>query len=224
MDAQPGQSQVRSRAGQSRVHTRSAGRRRRLLLSAAAAAALALVSAAVAIAAGSGYAGPPPPTGVPLTGFSAIVTAKTASPKGGIVAGNVAGGRLLIRVPKSASKKAFQVAIAKGLTRTVKRDLPPTLKHDAVLAGFRIELRRGSSTVRTSKPVTLLFNDRRIGKGDIVAIYRVKTGRFAVMRAKVQNGRLPWRLKVGETIAVLAPQRGHRRPAGNPRPRKKKRR
>jgi hypothetical protein len=158
------------------------------------------------MAAGSGYA-PAPSNGTRPTGFSSIVTAKSVGAKGGDVQGKVSGGTISVSVPKGASKAALQVAITKGSSSTVEKDLPPALKHDAVLADFGLELMSHSSAVTATKPITVTFKNKRIAKGDIVVAYNPKTGKFVKVKAIVKNGVVVVRLKAGETIAVLAPHK-----------------
>lgn len=159
------------------------------------------------MAAGSGYAGGGPSSGTRPTGFSSIVTAKNVGANGGNVAGNVAGGTVSVSIPKGASNGAFQVAITKGASSTVEKDLPSTMKQDTVVADFGVELMRHSLALTTSKQLTVTFKDKRIVKGDIVVAYNAKTGKFVKVKAIVKQGEVIIRLKAGQMIAILAPHK-----------------
>jgi hypothetical protein len=177
----------------------------RMALGSSCAAALALGMAAPALSAGPGYGGTEPAPSGPPTGFSSIVTAKTVGSKGGTVKGKTSGGTVKITVPKGASKKSFQVAITKGSSSTVKKDLPSALGKDTVVAEFGVELKSGSSATTTSKHLTVTFSDKSIAKGDIVVVYNQATGKFTKVAATVKNGEIIVNLEAGESIAILAP-------------------
>lgn len=189
------------------MQARPGRRHSRLIISTSSIAALALCTAASAMAAGAGYAGTTTSSGTHPTGFSSIVTAKTVSAKGGHVEGKVSGGTVSVSVPRGASNAAFQVAITKGSISTVEKELPSALKHDAVLADFGVEMMRHSSALTASKPLTVTFKDKRVAKGDIVVAYDPKTGKFVKVKAVVKHGEIIVRIKAGETIAILAPDK-----------------
>ena len=176
----------------------------RMALGSSCMAALALGMAAPALSAGPGYGGAEPTSSAPPTGFSTIVTAKVVDGKG-TVTGKTSGGTVSVTVPSGASSTSLQVAITKGSGTTVKKHLPSSLRKDAIVAEFGVELRNGSSATTTSKELTVTFSDQKIAKGDIVVIYDQATGKFTKVTATVTKGEITVHLKAGESIAILAP-------------------
>ncbi len=179
----------------------------RVVLGAVGAAVVALGGASSALAAGSGYGGKTTPATNTPTGFSSVVVVHTEGTKGGTVSGSTSGGKVVITVPKGASKKSFQVAITKGNATTVKTHVAASLKGDTVVSAFGVELKSGSSAVKTSKQLTVTFSKKSIAKGDIVVVYNAKTGKFTKVTATVVKGKVTIHLKAGESLAVLAPKK-----------------
>ena len=177
----------------------------RFVIATSCAVTVACAAACPAFAAGSGYGGSPPPVNTQPTGFRAVIVVRTLGKNGGSVNGEAPTGPVEVRVPKRAYKKRFQVAITKGSTATVERDLARSIAKDRVLADFGIEVKSGASSITTSKALTVIFSDLAITRGCIVAVYDFRTGKFTKVRATVTHGKVTIRIKSGESIAILAP-------------------
>lgn len=182
------------------------GAARRFGASVAIAAAVAALSAGSAMAAGTGYGSAPPSSSLPPSGFTTVVTARTIGPRGGVVRGRVAGGLVRIVVPRGIGK-GLQVALTKGRAATVRADLPGYLRRRRILSSFGVELRHGSSPAKSRKLITVYFVARSIRRGDLVVAYNAKTRKFVRTNIRVVKGRLIGKIRVSESVAVLAPKK-----------------
>jgi hypothetical protein len=145
-----------------------------------------------------------PPTVPP--GFSSVVKKRTVTSKGGGFRTRVGGGTVTISVPRNATRQKVELEVTRGSASTVRKDLPRAYRNAKIVASFGIRVRRGSTSVGTSKPVTVSFVANRVARGDVVLVYSSTTGKFTKLKgAVIRNGKVVVRLTRGKSLAIVAP-------------------
>ncbi|MGC9221006.1 MAG: hypothetical protein ACP5H2_06595 [Solirubrobacteraceae bacterium] len=172
----------------------------RTLLAGATSLGLVAGSAGVAVAAGNGYGGGSNGHGTPA-GFTAVKSVSTVNGKRG---GSASAPGIKFKVPAGSSAGKLQVVVYKGRNSTAKKDAAKSLKRKKVLSSFGVGLFQGPTRISSRKLITATYSLKSLKKGDVLAVYRSKTRKFTDVKGTFAKGRVVFKLKAGESVAIFS--------------------